>query len=117
MNVPIVLLAKCRACSKGRDPREFAGGPIIGICWQCYERHVEALAVLSGNPPKGCQECGLTLKKIDELSRFGGLLDTRLVLERKDGIYQILCLPCDVIYRAKRADLYRNTPFGAAHAI
>ena len=40
-----------------------------------------------------------------------------MVLELKDGIYQVLCLDCDRIYQAQRADLYRNTPYGAARGI
>lgn len=115
--VPTVLLAKCRACSHYRDPREFVGGPVIGICWQCYERHTEALAMLAGNPPRGCQECGLSVAELDAISRRAGAADTRLVLERKDGIYQMLCIPCSVVYEAKRPDLFRNTPYGAAMKI
>ena len=117
LNVATVLLAKCRACSHHRDPREFVSGPVIGICWHCYERHVEALAMLAGNPPRGCQECHRTIADLEAISRRAGAADTRLVLERKDGIYQILCLPCSAVYQAKRADLFRRTPYGAAMKI
>lgn len=117
MRVPIVLLAKCRACSQHRDPREFAGGPIVGVCWHCYEWHLKAMAFLSGNPPNCCQRCNHTIPELEELSRRAGRADTRLVLERKDGIYQILCVDCDAIYFPQRRDLYGKTPDGVARGL
>lgn len=115
--LPQVLLAKCRACSQHRHPHEFVGGTVTGVCWRCYEKHLEALALLAGNPPKGCQECHRSIEDLEELTRVRGLTDTRLVLERKDGIYQILCLDCDVKYQAKRHDLFGSTPYGHAHKL
>jgi hypothetical protein len=110
--VPILVLSKCRACSTFRDPREFVGGVIVGVCWQCYERHQEALELLAGDPPKGCQVCLRTVADLEALSQREGQADTRLVLERKDGIYQVLCLACDEKYQAARRDLYAKTPHG-----
>ncbi len=118
MSVPVVLLAKCRRCSKHRDPREFIHSPVTGYCWRCYENHLEALNwIATGALPKGCQVCYKTIAELDALSRSRGLADTRLVMEPKDGIYQVLCLDCDPLYQAQRADLYRNTPYGAARGI
>ena len=114
MNAPLVLLAKCRACSHHRDPREFVGGPIAGVCWHCYEKHVEGIAMLAGNPPQGCQVCYRTIAQLEELDQRQGKSDSRLVLERKDGIFQILCLECDGRYQAGRRDLYGKTPYGQA---
>jgi hypothetical protein len=111
--VPQVILAQCRRCSKFRDPREFAGGPVVGICWTCYSDHGKALRMLSGAIPAGCQECYKTIPELDELSRRAGRADTRLVMHVKDGIYQLLCLWCDEKYTPKRRDLYAKTPFGA----
>lgn len=117
MSVAQVIRAKCRACSKFRDPREFAGGAVIGVCWSCYEKHLESLRFLAGAPPRGCQECGHTIAELDELSKRAGRADTRLVLERKDGIYQVLCLDCDEQYQTKRRDLYGATPYGMAKGL
>jgi hypothetical protein len=107
----------CRACSKPRDPREFAGGPIAGVCWHCYEWHAQAIQMLSGAPPGGCQMCNRTMAELDELSRRAGRADTRLVLHRKDGIYQILCLDCDAGYVPSRRDLYGKTPDGVKRGL
>jgi len=115
--VPQLVRVKCRACSHFRDPREFSGGPIVGVCWRCYEGHIEGLAFLSGHIPKGCQECGRTYRELNELAQRAGLPDTRLVLERKDGIFQVLCLECDAKYFPKRRDLYGKTPDGIARGI
>ena len=70
--------------------------------------------MLAGNPPQGCQVCYRPLAELEELARRQGKSDTRLVLERKDGVYQILCLDCDGRYQAGRRDLYARTPYGAA---
>lgn len=118
MSVPQVLRVTCRGCSKPRDPREFVHSPITGVCWSCYDWHAKALELLtSGRMPDGCQECGRTYQRLDELSRGNGEADSRLVLERKDGIYQVLCMPCDRAYLEKRRDLYGKTPFGAANGL
>ena len=114
VNAPLVLLAKCRACSHHRDPREFVGGPIAGVCWHCYEKHVEGIAMLAGNPPQGCQVCYRTIAQLEELDQRQGKSDSRLVLERKDGIFQILCLECDGRYQSRGCDLYGKTPYGQA---
>lgn len=112
MTAPQLIRVKCRACSKHRDAREFVSNAITGVCWHCFEWHQKALAFLSGNPPDRCQMCERTMAELDELSRRLGRADTRLVLERKDGIYQVLCIDCDAVYFPKRRDLYAGTPDG-----
>lgn len=110
-----LLNVVCRGCSRLRHPREFVHSTRQGLCWVCVEWHERALALLaSGAQPPGCQVCGRTFGELDELSKRKGLAETKLVLERRDGIYMILCLECDKTYVAKRVDLYGNTDFGRA---
>lgn len=73
--------------------------------------------MLAGDPPRGCQVCYKTLPELDAISVAAGRADTRLVLESKDGIYQILCVDCDKVYQQKRRDLYGGTPYGKKQGI
>lgn len=49
----------------------------------------------------------------DDPGNWNGVGDIQLVLVMKDGIYQLLCLPCADKYRPKRRDVYGGTPFWA----
>jgi hypothetical protein len=103
------ILARCRFCSKFRDQREFVHDSVVGMCWHCREWHLHALNILAGNPPRGCQECGLNYDQLEALSATG---DVRVCLHPKDGIWQVLCGPCSDEYERKRLDLYGDTPYG-----
>lgn len=108
----LVVGVKCHYCSRFRNPKEvlrLTGGPIM--CWQCWEWHQEALRMLAGQPPRGCQQCGVSFAALQERAAGG---DIRMYVHAKDGIYQILCRTCSDGYVAKRADLYRRTEFGRA---
>ena len=112
MNGPVLNLAvKCHYCSKFRAPDQIielgTGG--AKICWHCWEWHNEALSVLAGSPPQGCQECGVTFAELRLVSGDG---DVRMYLHAKDGVYQILCPACSDRYVPKRRDLYGPTLFG-----
>lgn len=96
----------CRLCSKPRDPREFVGDVRTGYCWDCYTWHRKALNVLAGDPPTECQLCGV--KVADLVARYRS---ARFVLVPKDGVYQILCKPCEMVYAPKRRDLFERTPY------
>ncbi len=111
LNVRTVIHEKCRRCEKFRNPFEFVIDPIIGYCWRCYENHEEALRVLAGEPPKACQVCHTPFL---ELNAGLGRADTPMVLEFKDGLYQVLCLDCDRKYEQSQRKLLRRTPYGAA---
>lgn len=99
---------RCHYCSRFRSPREVlaigTGGVVM--CWLCYEWHLRALKALCGQPPPGCQECGVTF---DELRRVAVDGDCRMYVHPKDGLYQVLCPRCSEAYYRKRADLYRST--------
>jgi hypothetical protein len=81
----------------------------MGMCARCLEWHLHALALLSGDIPPGCQECGLTFRV---LQRAAGDADVRLYVVPRDGIYQVLCRRCCDLYVRSRRDLYKGTEFG-----
>ena len=104
---------RCQYCDKSRHPKEVVrlpGG--VTMCFICAEWHGHALKILAGDIPRGCQGCGRTFFSLLGVTKR--CLDTnismRLVL--KDGIYQVLCEPCAVVYRTKRKEFYRGTEFG-----
>lgn len=73
-----------------------------------------AIELLAGRALPGCQNCGLTSDELREiLSKGDGAVEVRLYVVPRDGVYQVLCSSCVRPYVAKRADLYRGTPFGA----
>jgi len=108
---PVLLTVECHYCSKFRNPAEIIPLGLGGakMCWHCYQWHQKALAMLSGHPPPGCQQCGVTFA---ELRLRAGGVDVRMYLHAKDGIYQILCRTCSDNYVPKRRDLYGPTLFG-----
>lgn len=112
MCVSFLPSVRCRRCSRVRHPNEFvAGGPITGYCLRCYEWHHKALAMLAGEPPPGCQECGVSFQTLT--GQTSG--EVKMYLHPRDGIYQILCRVCSDVYERKRSDLYRDTPHGRAN--
>lgn len=102
---------RCHYCSKFRPAAEIrklgTGG--AKICFRCIEWHDRAIRVLAGQPPDGCQECGLSFKALKDSALTGNL---KMFLHVKDGIYQILCTPCSDKYEAKRRDLFGETLYG-----
>jgi hypothetical protein len=116
MSVRLVFGERCHYCSKFRPHSEInhmgAGG--VKICFRCMEWHDKAIRLLAGEPPPGCQECGITFADLKEFDSLGNL---RMWLVVKDGIYQILCTTCSDAYEKKRADLYRETVYGQRKGI
>lgn len=116
MSIRIVFGEKCPYCSKFRPHSEIqkmgTGG--AKICFRCLEWHRNAIKVLAGAPPPGCQECGVTFADLKAFDRAGNL---RMYLHVKDGIYQILCTTCSDVYERKRADLFRETAYGQQKGI
>jgi hypothetical protein len=114
--LPSVLRVRCHYCSHFRSPNEIlhlgTGG--AKMCFRCMEWHRIAMAALCGQPPPGCQECGVTFADLKECDSLGNL---RMSLVVKDGIYQILCTTCSDSYERKRADLYRHTVYGQQKGI
>ena len=111
----LVVAVRCHYCSKWRPPStvmRMSGGAIM--CWHCLEWHQAALRMLAGNPPGGCQECGVTFRQLQERAEGG---DVRMYLHAKDGIYQVLCGRCSDDYVPKRVDLYGHTAFGHARKL
>lgn len=106
-----VMTVICHYCSKPRHPKEVlylgTGGAIM--CWSCWEWHERAMSMLEGNPPPGCQECGITFDQLRERSATG---DCRMYLHPSDGIYAVRCRACSDAYVPKRVDLYGPTQFG-----
>lgn len=104
----IVFGKRCKLCSRWIDPRELIGDVRSGyLCWACLERHNRALRELSANPPRGCQECGVTFARLKETTP-----EPRMKLHYKDQTLEVLCLPCSEKYEPKRRDLYGDTEYG-----
>jgi hypothetical protein len=105
----IVIAERCNNCSKERHPRDIMRQPGgVKVCHYCWQKHLYALNVLAtATPPDACQECGTSYELLE--ARAGG--DTSMVIHQKDGIYQVLCHPCDRAYVQKRRDLFRGTEF------
>lgn len=109
--IGIVMGHRCHYCSVFRPHSEIRkmGNGGVRICFRCMEWHDKAIRVLSGQPPPGCQECGIKFKDLKAFDSTGNL---RMYLSVKDGIYQILCTTCSDKYERKRADLFRETRYG-----
>jgi len=106
-----VLKIRCHYCSRNRSPHEIipigTGGAVM--CFHCYEWHQHALRAFQGQPPPGCQECGLTFAQLSDLTPG---VDIRMCVVPKDGLYQVLCKSCSDAYVRKRVDLFGDTQFG-----
>jgi len=104
------MAVQCHYCSRFRPPSEtqhISAG--IDICGRCQEWHEAALKMIAGEPPKGCQQCGLSYQ---ELELIVGP-NVRFVAVPKDAIYQVLCGACADGYVVLRRDLVRGTAFAA----
>ncbi len=83
------------------------GGAVM--CHYCWEWHERAMAMLEGNPPPGCQQCGVSIETLRDQSATG---DVKLYVHPCDGIYAVRCRACSDAYLTKRVDLYGPTQFG-----
>jgi hypothetical protein len=103
---------RCRMCSKFRHPREFIAGHIVGYCRDCFEWSNAKLRLLAEaleqGAPKSCPECN---KSFDELSLSSPNGEVQMAMHRKDGIYQLVCLPCGAAYEGQRRDMFAGTPY------
>lgn len=111
MALPVPLLkVRCNHCSKFKptwEVQRLPGGVIR--CFQCVEHHQEAiLSIARAQPPKACHGCNVPFRDLKDI----GDGNVPMALVEKDGIYQILCLPCEGKYVRKRQDLFRGTRFG-----
>jgi len=107
--MPVIIFGKrCKLCSRYIDPRELIGDVRSGyLCWACLERHNAALKLIAATPPRACQECGISFARLRETNP-----EFRLKLHYRDGILEVLCLPCSDKYEPKRKDLYGGTQYG-----
>lgn len=109
--MPVIVFGeKCHYCSRLVPPSEIINfGESMKRCLKCYEKHLAALDVLAGNPPKACGECGVTFEQLAD--RTAGT-QVGMFMHWKDGMYQLLCSKCDRAYVLQRKDLYGPTQFG-----
>jgi hypothetical protein len=104
------MAGRCNWCSRQRAPSELL--PLStgqSMCRQCFEWHNHALAILSGAVPRGCQQCGTTMRDLNALATGATV---RMYVVPIDGVYGVLCAVCKDTYCRKRADLYKDTQFG-----
>jgi hypothetical protein len=110
MTAPAIRLTEiCHYCRVARsigDVMHLPGG--VRLCQGCYQKHCEALKVLSGSPPKECSECHVS---IDELQQ-GTNKPVPMALHYENGLYKLMCLLCSERYVIKRLDLYGRTQYG-----
>ena len=106
----IVMAVKCHYCAKFHNPRQTRLLSCrVQMCEQCEEWHLAALKMIAGDPPKGCQVCGLSYRELELI--VGSKV--RFVAVPKDGIYQVLCGACADGYVVLRRDLVQDTAFAA----
>lgn len=112
MSAAIIIAARCNWCSRQQSPNDILPLPTgQAMCRKCYEGHHHGLQVLSGETPRGCWECGLTVEQLNALHNGP---TTRMYVVQKDGVYAVLCATCKEAYCPKRSDLYKGTEFGEA---
>lgn len=111
LRLPRVLSERCNYCSKQRPAfRIHQLENAQKICDHCLDWHNQAIGVLGGDVPSGCQGCDATWEFLRK-SQIG--VEVRMYVVPRDGIYQLLCRACVKPYLPKRADLYRGTQFGS----
>jgi hypothetical protein len=98
------MAAKCRVCGNFRHPNEFVIDTVVGYCWHCYERNNRTLAMLGDISKVECCECGVSPSDVPA--------DLRMRLYDKDGVKQLLCVPCGDDYERKQRGMFANTPYG-----
>lgn len=100
---------RCNWCSKFRlKSRVHALQTNQTICDYCLEWHFHAMDFLGGAVPRGCQGCDTPW---DVLQARAAGSPVQMYVVPKDGMNQLLCLPCTLAYCRKRPDLYKNTKF------
>jgi hypothetical protein len=110
-SVADLVAVRCAFCSHERAAHRvhaLASGQTI--CDYCIEWHRNALDVLGGGVPRGCQECGASWEFLRD-STLG--VEVRMYVVPKDGIYQLLCALCVRSYLVKVPDLNRHTRYGS----
>lgn len=107
----IIFGKRCKLCSRFIDPRELIGDVRSGyLCWKCLEAHNRSLKLIAANPPRGCQECGVTFAALKERAVYPD--EVHMKLHYRDNILEVLCYPCSEKYEPKRRDLYADTEYG-----
>lgn len=105
----------CQYCDKSKSPHRVLMLPgNVRICDNCLEWHGQAMRALAGEPPRGCQKCGITF---DQLCAAEGGADIKMRLVAKDGIYQVLCGACVSEYRRKNRNFYCGTEAYWRHSL
>lgn len=98
MTAGIIIGQRCNRCSRFFSPSDlliYSNGH--STCDTCMEKHEKALHFFGGGPPpEACQGCGCSFE-LAEADK-----DVKVVM--KDGIVQILCLPCGAKYEQQRKD-------------
>lgn len=106
-----IIGVRCNYCSKFYPAwRTHKLTDAQTICDYCLEWHNNALAVLAGGVPKGCQACETPWEVLSDSTPGGSV---RMYVLPKDGILQLLCAGCVKPYTMTRADLFKGTAFGA----
>lgn len=109
----LVVRVHCQAlCNRWVAPSKILNlGPHVGICEDCWQRHLEAQALLThGVTPKGCQNCNTPHETLKERARGAEL---SYVLHHLDGVYVAICPACNLTIVRLQRHQTRDTPFGA----
>jgi len=100
----LIFGEKCPYCSKFRSPFDIIRRTGYTICFDCEQRHNEAVNLLTTRKFQGeCSECGKTPEQLGS----NGVMCVHF----ENGFYKAMCKPCDAIYVTKRRDLYAGTEF------
>lgn len=110
MSSQVICKQQCHYCSRWNlrsETIDWPGG--VKICASCYASHGRRLIDLLSTSPKECGGCLLDFMLL--AGDAAGNVGMRLVL--KDGIYQLLCLPCADAYEQKVREQFKGTEYGA----
>jgi hypothetical protein len=109
------LTVRCNYCSRHFPPSSLIRhSNNVSMCQQCEEKHVAALAALSGQRQPECCQCH---KNIEQLAVEQGTGNPRMMVHLVDGLYGLFCHPCSDAYERKRRDLYGGTEYGKTKGI
>ena len=113
----VIVSERCPYCQKGVPPVDMVrmGTQGVRMCITCWERNEPVLrACTEGTPPQHCQECNTAFRELAPMDDLGNV---PMVLAFKDGVYQLLCVPCGDAYARKKRELFAGTQYGHQHKL
>jgi hypothetical protein len=93
----------CQRCSKQKSKHEVMQVGTTTSCFDCYQKHREAMDQFVARDERECFRCRVPLFTLRNVTGY-------LVIV--DGGYGLACKACRDWYRTKRRDLFKGTSLG-----